>query len=42
VQAVVTARDDVTRILTADGFLLVDGLIIYQMQDFTLRLDDPK
>ncbi|HEY7326554.1 MAG TPA: beta-ketoacyl synthase N-terminal-like domain-containing protein [Gemmataceae bacterium] len=42
VQAVITARDDVTRTLTADGFLLVDGLIIYQMQDFTLHLDDPK
>ena len=42
VQAIVTARDDATRTLTADGFLLVDGLIIYQMNDFTLRVNDPK
>jgi 3-hydroxymyristoyl/3-hydroxydecanoyl-(acyl carrier protein) dehydratase len=40
VQAVLTARDDAARRLTADGFLLVDGLVIYQMKDFTLRLDD--
>ena len=38
VQAVITARDDAARQLTADGFLLVDGLVIYQMKDFTLRL----
>jgi 3-hydroxymyristoyl/3-hydroxydecanoyl-(acyl carrier protein) dehydratase len=37
VQAVVTARDDAARQLTADGFLCVDGLVIYQMKDFTLR-----
>jgi acyl transferase domain-containing protein/3-hydroxymyristoyl/3-hydroxydecanoyl-(acyl carrier protein) dehydratase len=42
VQAVLTARDNATRTLTADGFLLVDGLLIYQMNDFTLRVDDPK
>ncbi len=40
VQAVLTARDDATRTLTAEGFLLVDGLIIYQMNDFTLRVDE--
>ena len=40
VQAVFTAREDTTRTLTADGFLLVDGLIIYQMNDFTLRVDE--
>ena len=39
VQAVVTARDKAARQLTADGFLLVDGLPIYQMKDFTLRMD---
>jgi len=39
VQAVITSREDATRQLTADGFLLVDGLIIYQMNDFTLRVD---
>jgi 3-hydroxymyristoyl/3-hydroxydecanoyl-(acyl carrier protein) dehydratase len=37
-QAVVTACDDATRTLTANGFLSVDGLTIYQMVDFTLRL----
>jgi acyl transferase domain-containing protein/3-hydroxymyristoyl/3-hydroxydecanoyl-(acyl carrier protein) dehydratase len=36
VQAVVTARDEATRRLTADGFLLADGLVIYQMKGFTL------
>ncbi|MBY0525900.1 MAG: hypothetical protein K2R98_21080 [Gemmataceae bacterium] len=38
VQAVVTARDDEQRWLQADGFLVVDGRIIYQMNDFKLRL----
>ncbi len=37
VQAIITARDDAEKELTADGFLLVDGLTIYQMKDFTLR-----
>jgi 3-hydroxymyristoyl/3-hydroxydecanoyl-(acyl carrier protein) dehydratase len=37
VQALVTGIDDVRRILTADGFLSVDGRIIYQMSDFTLE-----
>ena len=38
VQAVeVTAVDDARRRLTADGFLTVDGRIIYQMNDFTLE-----
>jgi 3-hydroxymyristoyl/3-hydroxydecanoyl-(acyl carrier protein) dehydratase len=40
VQAVITARDEAARQLTANGFLLVDGLLIYQMKDFTLRLDE--
>jgi 3-hydroxymyristoyl/3-hydroxydecanoyl-(acyl carrier protein) dehydratase len=38
VQAVVTACDDHNRHLTADGFLLVDGRIIYQMKEFTLAM----
>ncbi len=38
VQAVITQIDDVTRTLTADGFLSVDGRIIYQMKDFALRI----
>jgi acyl transferase domain-containing protein/3-hydroxymyristoyl/3-hydroxydecanoyl-(acyl carrier protein) dehydratase len=36
-QAIVTAVDDARRWLRADGFLSVDGRIIYQMNDFTLR-----
>ncbi len=39
VQAVVTERDDGRRFLRADGFLIVDGRVIYQMNDFTLRLE---
>jgi PfaB family protein len=38
VQAVVSAIDDARRQVTADGFLSVDGRVIYQMKDFTLRL----
>ena len=38
VRAVVTAIDDARRWLKADGFLDVDGRLIYQMNDFTLRL----
>ncbi len=41
VQATVTARDDARRRLTAGGFLSIDGLIIYQMNGFTLRLVGP-
>jgi acyl transferase domain-containing protein/3-hydroxymyristoyl/3-hydroxydecanoyl-(acyl carrier protein) dehydratase len=32
----VTAADDAARTLTADGYLVVDGRIIYHMQGFTL------
>ena len=38
VQAVVTACDEATRTLTADGSLGVDGRTIYQMKGFTLRV----
>jgi acyl transferase domain-containing protein/3-hydroxymyristoyl/3-hydroxydecanoyl-(acyl carrier protein) dehydratase len=38
VQSVITAVDDGGSRLTADGHLSVDGLVIYQMNDFTLRL----
>jgi len=38
VQAVVTAVDDQRRRLTADGFLSVDGRVIYQMNAFTLEV----
>jgi acyl transferase domain-containing protein/3-hydroxymyristoyl/3-hydroxydecanoyl-(acyl carrier protein) dehydratase len=37
VQAEITAVDDDARLLTADGFLSVDGRVIYQMTDFTLQ-----
>jgi hypothetical protein len=33
----VTAVDDDQRWLKADGFLDVDGRVIYQMSDFTLK-----
>jgi len=33
----VTAANDSAKALTADGFLVVDGRIIYQMQGFTLQ-----
>ena len=36
-QAVITEIDDNRRWLKADGFLSVDGRVIYQMNDFTLR-----
>jgi len=38
VQAVITEIDDQSRTLKADGFLTVDGRIIYQMKDFALRI----
>lgn len=38
VQAVITEVDDQSRTLKADGFLTVDGRIIYQMKDFALRI----
>ena len=38
VEAEVTSVDDEQKLLTADGFLTVDGRIIYQMKDFTLRM----
>ena len=38
VQAVIKRLDQGDKILNADGFLSVDGRIIYQMTDFTLKL----
>ena len=38
VEAWVTAADDDRRLVTADGFLSVDGKVIYQMNDFTVRI----
>jgi len=37
-RAVVTAVDDARRWVKADGFFSVDGRVIYQMSDFTLKL----
>jgi len=42
IEAVITAVDDAARWLKADGFLLVDGKAIYQMEDFTLRLKEER
>ena len=39
VSAWITAVDDQKRILTADGFLAVDGKLIYQMNDFTVTME---
>ena len=39
-QAVITGRDDERQWLRADGYLMVDGKVIYQLNDFTLRLVD--
>ncbi len=38
IEAVVTAIDDEQKLITAEGFLSVDGKVIYQMKHFTLRL----
>ena len=38
VEATVTAVDDAAKTLKADGVLAVDGKVIYQMKDFSLRL----
>ena len=36
VEAVVTAADDQRKLLRVDGFLLVDGRVIYAMKNFTV------
>lgn len=41
VEAVPTAVDPVTRTVTADGLLGVDGRIIYEMRGFSLRMAAP-
>lgn len=40
VSAVIKKVDNKDKLLIADGFLTVDGRIIYQMTDFTLRMSD--
>jgi PfaB family protein len=39
VTAWVTSVDDRNRVMTADGFLSVDGKTIYQMNDFTVTME---
>lgn len=39
VEAWITAVDSRERIMTASGFLAVDGKLIYQMTDFTVRME---
>jgi PfaB family protein len=41
VEAWITACDEERRILVADGFLSVDGRPIYQMNDFSVRMEQP-
>jgi FabA-like domain len=41
VQADVKARDDENRLLVADGHVSVDGKVIYNMTDFSLRVLTP-
>lgn len=41
VEAEVTSVDDERKFLAADGFLTVDGRVIYQMKDFSLRIESP-
>ncbi len=38
VQAEIKLSDDRSRLLVADGYLRVDGKVIYQMNDFSLRV----
>jgi 3-hydroxymyristoyl/3-hydroxydecanoyl-(acyl carrier protein) dehydratase len=38
VQAVITSIEEASKTVVADGFLTVDGLTIYSMKDFSLRL----
>jgi 3-hydroxymyristoyl/3-hydroxydecanoyl-(acyl carrier protein) dehydratase len=38
VEASISARDDEQRVITADGFLSVDGKTIYAMHDFSVKL----
>jgi 3-hydroxymyristoyl/3-hydroxydecanoyl-(acyl carrier protein) dehydratase len=38
VEATIKRIDDATRTMVADGYLMVDGIIVYQMIDFALRV----
>lgn len=37
IEAVVTAVDEISRLLTAEGFLAVDGRVIYGIKRFTVQ-----
>ncbi|MHB1397278.1 MAG: beta-ketoacyl synthase N-terminal-like domain-containing protein [Trichloromonadaceae bacterium] len=37
VEAVITEIDEEERLIKADGYLIIDGRVIYQMTDFTVR-----
>jgi 3-hydroxymyristoyl/3-hydroxydecanoyl-(acyl carrier protein) dehydratase len=38
VQCWITALDEANKTLTADGYLLRDGLVVYEMRDFTIKI----
>ncbi len=38
VEASISFIDDDNHLIRADGFLTVDGRVIYQMNDFTLKI----
>jgi acyl transferase domain-containing protein/3-hydroxymyristoyl/3-hydroxydecanoyl-(acyl carrier protein) dehydratase len=39
IDCVITSVDDATKTVTADGFLTRDGLTVYEMRGFTLRVE---
>ncbi len=39
VEAVITEIDDARHLVRADGFLIVDGRVIYQMKDFAITME---
>ena len=39
IEAVITEIDDARRLVRADGFLTVDGRVIYQMKDFAITME---
>ncbi len=41
IEAAITAVDDQLQLIKADGFLSVDGKIIYQLKDFSLKMSHP-
>lgn len=41
VEASITQIDDQNKMLKANGYLSVDNRVIYQMEDFTLKVDEP-